>query len=613
MKRNLQNIINKMAETPLIFDGAMGTVIYEKGVFINACYDELNLTNPDLIKSIHQEYIDAGCDVILTNTFGANRFKLEKYGLANKIYDINFMGAKTALEVAGDEVYVLGCVGACLPQGSFLTSENFDNLKESYKFQIQGLKDGGVDGIILETFSNFEEIELAAQIVKEYDLPLIVSLACKKEKETLNGLSIKEAIKRLDKNQNIDAVGLNCIVGPHAMLSLIEDVISLTSKPFVVEPNAGYPQNVDGRMIYMSTPEYFATYAQNYIRLGVSGVGGCCGTTPHHIREVSKTVKALTGVKKHLKIDKVETVASVEVSVTPKEAKSNFAKKLFSGEKVVTMEITPPRSVILEPLLEKVKVCKEAGIDAINIPDGPRASSRISSLVTAIMIEREVGIETILHYCCRDRNLIGMQSDLLGGYAAGLKNYLIVTGDPPKLGDYPQATAVFDINAVGLTKVVHNLNHGFDIAGNVINPPTSILIGVGANPCAIDIEKELIHFQNKYNAGAEYAITQPVFAPEALISFIERADKMGIKLPIVAGIWPLVSLKNALFLKNEVPGVFIPDSIITKMEKAKTKEDALNYGIEIAHEIKEKISSYVSGYQISAPFGKVDIALKVVK
>ena len=273
MKRNLQNIINKMAETPLIFDGAMGTVIYEKGVFINACYDELNLTNPDLIKSIHQEYIDAGCDVILTNTFGANRFKLEKYGLANKIYDINFIGAKNALEVAGDEVYVLGCVGACLQQGSFLTSENFDNLKESYKFQIQGLKDGGVDGIILETFSNFEEIELAAQIVKEYDLPLIVSLACKKEKETLNGLSIKEAIKRLDKNQNIDAVGMNCIVGPHAMLSLIEDVISLTSKPFVVEPNAGYPQNVDGRMIYMSTPEYFATYAQNYIRLGVSGIG----------------------------------------------------------------------------------------------------------------------------------------------------------------------------------------------------------------------------------------------------------------------------------------------------------------------------------------------------
>ena len=405
---------------------------------------------------------------------------------------------------------------------------------------------------------------------------------------------------------------MNCIVGPHAMLSLLEDVINLTSKPFVVEPNAGYPQNVDGRMIYMSTPEYFATYAQNYIRLGVSAVGGCCGTTPNHISEVAKTVKALTGVKKHLEIDKVETVSSVEIEVTPKEKKSNFAKKLFSGEKVLTMEITPPRSVVMDSIIEKVKICKEAGVDAINIPDGPRASSRISSLVTAIMIEKEVGIETILHYCCRDRNLIGMQSDLLGGFAAGLKNYLIVTGDPPKLGDYPKATAVFDINAVGLTKVVHNLNHGSDIAGNVINPPTSILIGVGANPCAIDIDKELEHLLNKYNAGAEYAITQPVFSPDELLSFIERAEKMGVNLPIVAGIWPLVSLKNALFLKNEVPGVYVPDSIITKMEKAKTKEDAINYGIEIAHDIKEKISSSVNGYQISVPFGKVDIALKVV-
>ena len=612
MSRHLQNVIDKMKETPLIFDGAMGTAIYEKGIFINACYDELNITKPDLIKSIHQEYIDAGCDVILTNTFGANCFKLEKYGLGNMVYDINFQGAKNAIEVAGDDIYVLGCIGPCLAKGLSLTVENTDKLKESYEVQIQGLKDGGVDGIILETFSNFDELDIAAEIIKKYDLPLIASLACKKEKETLNGLNIKDAIKRLDKNKDIDAVGMNCIIGPHAMLSLLEDVINLTSKPFIVEPNAGHPQNVDGRMIYMSTPEYFATYAQNFIRLGVRGIGGCCGTTPKHISETAKTVKALTGVKKHLKIDKIEDFAPVEVKITPKEEKSNFAKKLFSGEKVVTMEITPPRSVVLDSMLDKVRECKNAGIDAINIPDGPRASSRISSLVTAIMIEREIGIETILHYCCRDRNLIGMQSDLLGGFAAGLKNYLIITGDPPKLGDYPGATAVFDIDAVGLTKVVHNLNCGSDIAGNLINPPTSILIGVGANPCAIDIDKEVNHFINKINAGAEYAITQPVFAPEALLSFMEKTEDKNKSLPIVAGIWPLVSLKNALFLKNEVPGVYVPDEIITKMEKAKTKEDGIKYGIEIAHEIKEKINPYVSGYQISAPFGRVDVALEVI-
>ena len=616
MEKCLLNVIDKMKETPLIFDGAMGTVIYEKGVFINACYDELNLTNPKLIKSIHKDYVDAGVDVILTNTFGANKFKLEKYGISNKIYEINYQGAKIAKEIAGGNVYVLGSIGSCLSKESSITVENKEKLKESYEIQMQALKDGGVDGIIFETFFNFEEIEIAAEIVKKFDLPLIVSIACKKEKETISGLNIKDAIKRLDKNKNIDAIGINCIIGPHAMLSLVEDVINLTQKPFVVEPNAGHPQNVDGRMIYMSTPEYFATYAQNYIRLGVRGIGGCCGTTPKHISETVKTVKALTGVKKHLAINKIEDSAEIEITVTPKEEKSNFAKKLFTGEKVLTMEITPPRSVILETMLDKVRECKKAGIDAINIPDGPRASSRISSLISAIIIEKEVGIETILHYCCRDRNLIGMQSDLLGGFAAGLKNYLVITGDPPKLGDYPGATAVFDIDAVGLTKVVHNLNRGKDVAGNLINPPTSILIGVGANPCAIDVDKEINHFINKINAGAEYAITQPVFDPEALLSFMEKTDKKlgnNLPIPIVAGIWPLVSLKNALFLKNEVPGVYVPDKIIEIMEKAQTKEDGIKYGIEIAHEIKEKISSYVSGYQISAPFGKVDIALSVAK
>ncbi len=607
------NIIDKMNETPLVFDGAMGTVIYEKGVFINACFDELNLTRPDLIKSIHKEYIDAGADVILTNTFGANKFKLEKFGLGNKVYNINYAGAKLAVETACENTYVLGCVGPCLSKGTSITVENIDKLKENYETQIKGLYDGGVDGIILETHHNLEEIDLASAIVKKYNLPLIASLACRKEKETLSGLNIKDAVKILDKNNKIDAIGMNCIVGPHAMLSLLEDVIDLTSKPFIVEPNAGHPQNVDGRMIYMSTPEYFTTYSQNYIRLGVRGVGGCCGTTPKHIEEMAKNVKSLTGVKKHIKIDKIEAADEIDIKVTPKEEKSRFAKKLFSGKKVTTMEITPPRSVVLDSILDKVKECKDAGIDAINIPDGPRASSRISSLVTAIMIEREIGIETILHYCCRDRNLIGMQSDLLGGFAAGLKNYLIITGDPPKLGDYPGATAVFDIDAVGLTKVVHNLNRGFDIAGNIINPPTSILIGVGANPCAVDTEKELQHLKNKYDAGAEYVITQPVFDPNALLSFLEKAHKKEINLPVVAGIWPLVSLKNALFLKNEVPGVFVPDSVIEKMEKAKTKEDGIKYGVEIAHEIKDKISQYVNGYQISAPFGKVEIALEVVK
>ena len=602
--------LTKIKDTPLIFDGAMGTVIYEKGIFLNACYDELNLTNPDLIKSIHQSYVDAGADVILTNTFGANRIKLEKYGLADKVKEINIAGVKLARSTSED-VYVLASIGSNLSSGEILTSENLERIKASYKEQISILVDAGVDGIIFETFFDVEELLLASSIAKEFDIPVVASMTLTKEMETPKGLSIVTALKKLDKSQSVDILGLNCSIGPHAMLSAVEKVIGSISKPLVVQPNAGHPQKRDGRMIYLSTPEYFTSYCKNYINLGVMGVGGCCGTNVEHIKEMARTIKALTGVKKHVEISKIE-VQNTNIVVTPTIEKSNFAKKLFSeSKKAISIEITPPRSVDLTPMLEKVQKCKDVGVDAINIPDGPRASARISPMVAGVMIEQKIGMEVILHYCCRDRNLIGMQSDILGGYAAGIKNYLVITGDPPKLGNYPQATAVFDVDAVGLTKVIHNLNHGEDIAGNEINPPTSILIGVGANPCAINLENEIKHFYNKIDAGAEYVMTQPVFDADTLLRFIDITSKYK-QIPVVAGIWPLVSLKNALFLKNEVPGVEIPDRIIERMEKANTKEDALKIGIEIAHEIKQKIDSSVQGYQISAPFGKVDLAINII-
>ena len=603
--------LSRIKTTPLIFDGAMGTVIYEKGVFLNTCYDELNLTNPDLIKSIHQDYVTAGADVILTNTFGANKIKLEKYGLANKVREINIAGAKLAKSIS-EEVYVLGSIGSNLSSGEILTPENIEQVKDSYREQISALVEAKIDGIIFETFFDIEELLLASSIAKEFDIPVIASMTLTKEMETPKGLSIVTALKKLDKSQSVDILGLNCSIGPHAMLSAVEKVIGSISKPLVVQPNAGHPQKRDGRMIYLSTPEYFTSYCKNYINMGVMGVGGCCGTNPEHIKEMARTIKALTGVKKHVEISKIE-VQNTNITVTPTIEKSNFAKKLFSKtEKAISIEITPPRSVDLTPMLEKVQKCKDVGVDAINIPDGPRASARISPMVAGVMIEQKIGIEVILHYCCRDRNLIGMQSDILGGYAAGIKNYLVITGDPPKLGNYPQATAVFDVDAVGLTKVIHNLNHGEDIAGNEINPPTSILIGVGANPCAVNLKKEIKHFYNKIDAGAEYVMTQPVFDADTLLRFVDTTSKYK-QIPVVAGIWPLVSLKNALFLKNEVPGVEIPDRIIERMEKANTKEDALKIGIEIAHEIKQKIDSSVQGYQISAPFGKVDLAINIIK
>ena len=608
-----QSFLERIKSTPLIFDGAMGTVLYEKGIFLNTCYDELNLINPDLIRNIHQGYVDAGADVILTNTFGANRIKLEKFGLADKVVEINQAGVRLAKEVNVDG-YVLASVGSNLRSGEILTSENINKIKESYKEQISVLAESDIDGIIFETFFDLEELILAASIAKEYNLVVVASMTLNKELETPKGLDIVFALEKLDKSADIDVLGLNCSIGPHAMLSAVEKVINKITKPLVVQPNAGHPQKLDGRMIYLSTPEYFTSYCKNYINLGVMGVGGCCGTNAEHIKEMSRTIKALTGVKKHVEISKIELKHDSDIVVTPTIEKSSFAKKLFSkNDRVVSIEITPPRSIDLTPMLEKVKKCKDFGVDAINIPDGPRASARISPMVAAVMIEQKIGIEVILHYCCRDRNLIGMQSDLLGGFAAGIKNYLVVTGDPPKLGNYPEATAVFDVDAVGLTKVIHNLNYGQDIAGNDITPPTSILIGVGANPCAVNLDKEIQHFYNKIDAGAEYVMTQPVFDADMLLRFIDKTSNYKKTIPVVAGIWPLVSLKNALFLKNEVPGVEIPDSIIDRMAKAKTKEDGLKFGVEIAHEIKEKIDSYVQGYQISAPFGKVDLALNVVK
>ena len=609
----MKNIIERLQEKPLIFDGAMGTTIYSKGVFINTCFDELNISNSDLIKEIHEGYIRAGSDVILTNTFGANSINLKKYGLKDKVKEINKAGVDIAKSVAGNNIYVLGSIGSRLKLGSVLTSENKKEIEESYFEQLEILKESGVDGVMFETYFDICELLLGAKIAKELNLSVIASMTLRKELETPAGLDIRVALEKLDKSEYIDALGLNCSVGPHAMLSAVQKVIGAISKPLIIQPNANALKKVDGRTIYMNTPEYFTSYAKKYIELGVMGVGGCCGTDSTHIEDMAKALKAITSSKKEIKIISCPKCEELNIRITPTIEKSNFAKKLFSDKKAITVEITPPRSTDLTEIIKKVKRCKSEGVDAINLPDGPRASSRISPLVTALIIEKETGMETILHYCCRDRNLIGMQSDLLGGYAGGLKNYLIVTGDPPKLGNYPDATAVFDVDSVGLTGVVNNLNHGIDIAGNIINPPTSILIGVGANPCALDINKEITHLYNKIDAGAEYIITQPVFKSDSLLYFIEKIKDKHPNIPIVAGLWPLVSYKNAMFLKTEVPGVVVPDEITDRMSKAVTKEDGVKIGIEIAQEMRDKISQYVQGYQISAPFGRVELALELIK
>jgi homocysteine S-methyltransferase len=609
----MKSILKRISEHPLIFDGAMGTMIYSKGIFINTCYEHLCITNPKLIAGIHQEYADAGADVIETNSFGANRLKLQRHGLVDQLEAINRAAVRLAKEAAGEDGIVAGSVGPVLKAGQIYLENQSDELTDIFREQMATLADEGIDFFMLETFAHIQEAQLAAKVAKEFGLPVFVSMTVGKDGETQKGRKIEQLIQTLENDGNVDGIGVNCGVGPAAAYSNVERALPHTTKPFTVMANAGVPQEVDGRLIYMSTPEYFTEYSKNMIQLGVRGVGGCCGTTPEHIAMMAKSIKSLTGVKKHVSIISHTQQDAPQVDVIPMAEKCGFAAKLTRGEKVTSIEITPPRSIDLKPMLVQCQTCKDAGIDAINIPDGPRASARISPMVAALAVEREIGIETVLHYCCRDRNLIGMQSDLLGGYAGGLRNYLIITGDPPKLGDYPDSTPVFDVDAVGLTQVVTNLNHGMDVGGNPINPPTGLLIGVGANPCAVEPERELQHYFNKLDAGAEYAITQPVFDPDALLRFLDAADQYDHTIPVIAGVWPLVSFRNAEFLKNEVPGVEVPDAILERMSKATTKEDGRKLGIEIAREICDRISDRVAGYQVSAPFGIVDLALKVLE
>ncbi len=608
----MKNILEQLKDRPLIFDGAMGTMIYSKGVFINTCYEHLCVTNPKLISGIHEAYVDGGADVIETNSYGANRLKLQTYGLADQLETINRAAVKLARAAAGDDLFVAGSVGPCLKSDQLFDERMTDELTDVFREHMGVLADEGVDLFMLETFTHVKEAQLAAKIGKALGVPVFVSVTVGKDGETRRGEKIEQIVVALNDDPNVDGIGINCGIGPAAAFSVAERALPHTTKPFTVMANAGVPQEVEGRLIYMTTPEYFTEYAKNMIQIGVRGVGGCCGTTPEHIAMMAKAVKSMSGVKKHVEISHYEE-ALPDIKVVPMADKCAFAAKLARGEKVTSVEITPPRSIDLKPMLDKCRLCKDAKIDAINIPDGPRASARISPMVAALTIEREVGIETVLHYCCRDRNLIGMQSDLLGGYAGGLRNYLIITGDPPKLGDYPDSTPVFDVDAVGLTQVVYNLNHGRDVGGNPINPPTGILIGVGANPCAVEPERELEHYLNKIRAGAEYAITQPIFDPEALLRFLDAAEAKGGSIPVVAGVWPLVSFRNAEFLNTEVPGVEVPAAILERMSRAKTKEDGRKVGIEIAREICESIADRVAGYQVSAPFGIVELALQVLE
>jgi homocysteine S-methyltransferase len=599
-----------------IFDGAMGTMLYTKGIYINRSYDELNLVAADLVREVHAEYVRAGADIIETNTFGANANKLQPYGLEASMHEINVKAARIAREAAGNRALVAGAVGPLGIRIEPYGPTSFDEAKQMFSDQISALLEGEVDLFILETFSDLSELQLAIKAVRALcDLPIVAQVTIQMDGNMLFGAT-PEVFTRKLADWGADVIGLNCGVGPAIVLTAIEKMRALTDRKLSAQPNAGLPRDVGGRQIYMCSPEYMAEYSRRIIQAGASFVGGCCGSTPAHIKMIADAIRQF-----HPRTQQVSLAETVKVSVhdlkppdvtvVPPEERSNWARKIAKGEFVTTVEVLPPKGCSPLKTLDAIRLLKDAGVDGVNIPDGPRAQTRMGAMATAVLVQKEIGIEAVLHYCCRDRNLLGMLSDILGAQALGLRNLLLITGDPPKMGPYPDATAVFDIDAIGLTNMVNKLNHGLDIGNNPIGEPTSFSIGVGVNPGAVNMEEELRRFEWKIEAGAEYAITQPVFDIQQLRDFLKRIE--NFRIPIVAGIWPLVSFRNAEFLHNEVPGVQVTPDIMDRMRAASaiSKEAGRDEGLKIARESLAEVRDLIQGVQVSAPFGNVKYALEV--
>ena len=600
----------------LLFDGAFGTMLYARGVYINQCYDSLNLHNAQLVREIHGDYVAAGADVVETNTFGANRVKLRDHGVEGDLEAINRQGVVLAREAAGDAVFVAGAMGPLGLKIEPWGPTSVDEARAIFHEQAAALAAEGVDLFVLETFGDLNEIHQALAAVRAVsDLPVVAQMTLQEDGNSLYGTPPELFARRLEE-WGADVVGVNCSVGPKVAFEAAERILRVTSLPVAAQPNAGSPQNVEGRNIYLASPEYFEEFTKRFIQAGVRVVGGCCGTTPAHIRAMRDAVLATTpesrrrgGARRAVEVSEVSAEPRPEV---PLATRSPLARKIAAGEFVVSVELVPPRGIQVKRTLERARRLKAAGVDVINIPDGPRASARVGPLAMALRLQQDVGIETLLHYTCRDRNLLGMQSDLLGAHVLGLRNMLLVTGDPPKMGDYPDATAVFDVDAIGLVNMVTRLNRGLDVGGNDIKGTTRFLVGVGVNPGAVNREQELSRFYWKVDAGAHFAITQPVFDVSLLETFLEELDKRSLKIPILAGIWPLVSHRNAQFMNNEVPGAQVPAEIMARMRDAGSGERARVEGLAIAREVYRRVRPLIAGVQLAAPGGRVETALSII-
>jgi len=604
------------ADRPVLADGAMGTVLNARGMVINRCYDELNLSEPSLILGVHEEYLQAGAEILETNTFGANRFRLTRHGLGAKVEEINAAGVRLARQAVerlkerqAGEAWVAGAVGPLGVRLEPLGKTGLDEARAAFAEQIGVLAKSGVDMLIVETMPALNEAREALEAAKAVapELPVLVMVTVDDESECLDGTSAAQAAAWLTE-WGAGAVGVNCSTGPATVLTAIEQMRAATALPLAAMPNAGMPRAVEGRNIYLCSPEYMASFARKAIAAGVQIVGGCCGTTPNHIRAMRQAIRAIDE-QAHVAGKDAAPAIGKETPPAPLAQRSRLGSLIAEGKFITMVEFVPPRGIDCAKEIEGAALMTRLGVDAIDVYDAAQASARMSGQSLCIQIQQHTGMETILHYTCRDRNLLSIQSDLLGSSSIGLRNILCVTGDPPKQGNYPDASSVFDVDSIGLVNIARRLNHGLDIGSNSIGASTNFTIGVAANPGVPDLENELRRFAYKVEAGAEYVITQAVFDLRLLEEFLERIKDH--RIPAIAGIWPLTSLRNAEYMKNDLR-VAMPEEIMLRMAQADTPEAARAEGIKIAQEMLELVRPLVQGVQVSAPFGDYETAAEVI-
>src|SRR6266496_3943609 len=633
-------LLEQLRQRPVLCDGAMGTLLYARGVAYEQCFDALNLTQPELIQGIHSEYISAGAQIIETNTFGANQAKLEAHNMSERVRAINIRAvklAREAREISGRPVFIAGAVG---PSGRPLQApdeQRLSELRTIFREQIEALQTGGVDLLILETFSSLAELRQAVLAAKEVGgLPIVAQMSFYEDGHTLSGRSATRVAAVLG-DLGVDVIGANCSMGPAATLDVLEEMIAASKQQadaykmplplFSAQPNAGLPRRIDNRFFYVSTPDYFADYALHFAKAGVHLIGGCCGTTPHHIVAMRKALDdyygdaqpAVTETQEHRRvrratIDSQATITRLieeEIILPQQGSKTRLQEKLEAGEFIVSAELDPPKGLNPRKILEGAVVLQKAGIDFINIADSPMARVRMSCIALARLIQDHLGIETIIHFTTRDRNLMALQAELLGAHALGIRNILALTGDPLRLGDYPNTTGVWDVDSVGLIRIIKRMNEGHDAAGSSIGAQASFHIGCALNLNMTDeeTEREIEKYRSKVEAGAHFIMTQPIYELAPLLRFLDRVGKPPI--PMILGCIPLHSSRHAEFLHNEVPGITIPDEVRARMRAA--GEHGHEEGLRLAEELLSAARSMVEGVYLMPSYGRYDIVGELTK